>query len=73
MSAASRLFFDRPTAPAPSWAKALIIGLLMLTLAAVCWLVLAASTENWSRIWGYRSAFWQGWILTVQLAAFRWS
>jgi len=32
-------------------------------------MVLAASTQNWQRIWGYHVAFWQGWILTVQLAA----
>ena len=70
MPAITRLFFDRRTSPAPLWAKGMIVGLLLLALAAVCWMILAASTQNWLRIWGYREAFWQGWILTVELAAF---
>lgn len=64
----ARFFFDRPGAPAAPWASAVTIGILAAVLAAVCWLLLASATSNWSAIWRYRDVFFQGWLLTIGIS-----
>jgi polar amino acid transport system permease protein len=62
------IFFDRPRAPAPLWVKAGTFAVLLLILSFVCTAVLLGSTRQWSAVWGYRQAFWQGWLLTVGIS-----
>lgn len=62
------LFFDRPAAPAPRWARVTVISGLLLALAALCWSLLAATTSNWSAVWNYREVFWRGWLLTIGIS-----
>jgi polar amino acid transport system permease protein len=64
-----RLFLDRPQAPAPQVAKVVTFVALLLLLSLVCTGVLWGSTSQWVAVWGYRQAFWQGWLLTVGLSA----
>jgi polar amino acid transport system permease protein len=61
-------FLDKPRSPAPSWARAVTIGLLLIILSLGCWTLLASTTRNWEAIWKYRQAFWHGWLLTVALS-----
>jgi len=69
MTNLSALVFDRPQAPSPLWAKALLSLLGLFLLAGLCWAFLAGATKNWEAVWGYRVVFWRGWVLTVQLSA----
>jgi len=64
----SSLFFDRPQAPAPRWVRIATVVVLAAILAAACWLLLAASTSNWTSIWDYRDVFWRGWLLTIRIS-----
>jgi polar amino acid transport system permease protein len=61
-------FLDKPRLPAPFWARAVTVVLLLTALSLVCWTLLASTTRNWEAIWKYRNAFWQGWLLTVALS-----
>ena len=63
------LFFDRPRAPAPLWAKAGTFVLLLVLLSLLCTGVLLGTTRQWATVWGYRQAFWQGWLLTLAISA----
>jgi len=64
------LFFDRPGAPSPRWARVATLVILAALLAAVCFALLAASTSNWSAIWDYRDVFWRGWLLTIRISLY---
>jgi polar amino acid transport system permease protein len=61
-------FLDKPRSPAPFWARAVTIALLLIILSLGCWTLLASTTRNWEAIWKYRQAFWHGWLLTVALS-----
>lgn len=63
------IFFDRPRAPAPLWAKAATFTFLILLLSLVCTGVLLGSSRQWGAVWGYRQAFWNGWLLTLGISA----
>ncbi|MGH8045717.1 MAG: amino acid ABC transporter permease [Chthoniobacterales bacterium] len=62
------LFFDRPNAPAPRWARIATVAILAAILAAACWLLLAGSISNWRAVWNYHLAFWNGWLLTIGIS-----
>jgi polar amino acid transport system permease protein len=62
------LFFDRPEARSPWWARAGMAALLVAGLAAACWGLLAGSVSNWEAVWRYRDVFWKGWLLTIGLS-----
>jgi polar amino acid transport system permease protein len=64
-----RLFLDRPQAPAPLAAKVVTFAVLLLLLSLVCTGILWGTTRQWLAVWGYREAFWQGWLLTVGLSS----
>lgn len=68
MSSLLSSFLDKPRLPAPFWARAVTVVLLLTALSLVCWTLLASTTRNWEAIWKYRNAFWQGWLLTVALS-----
>jgi polar amino acid transport system permease protein len=61
-------FLDQPRAPAPLAAKVVTFAVLLLLLSLMCTGVLMGSTRQWAAVWGYRQAFWQGWLLTVGLS-----
>lgn len=63
------LFLDRPGAPAPLWVKAATFAILLLLLSLLCTGFLLGSTRQWSAVWGYRQAFWHGWLLTVGISS----
>lgn len=62
------LFFDRPGAPAPRWARVATVLLLAGLFAGACCLLLAGSVSNWRAVWNYREVFLQGWLLTIGLS-----
>jgi polar amino acid transport system permease protein len=62
------IFFDRPHARSPLWARVATVAILALILAAGCWLLLAATTSNWPAVWRSRVVFWEGWLLTIQIS-----
>jgi polar amino acid transport system permease protein len=62
------IFFDRPGAPAPRWARFATVFLLGLLLAAACWLLLAHSISQWQSVWIYRRVFVDGWLLTIRIS-----
>jgi polar amino acid transport system permease protein len=41
---------------------------LALSLAAVCWLLLAQSLSQWRAVWNYRQVFLDGWLLTIGIS-----
>lgn len=69
MSFLSRVFLDKPRAPAPAWVRAGTAILLFGLLTLLCWAVLAGSTRNWPLVWTYRELFFKGWLLTIGLSA----
>lgn len=62
------LFFDRPQAPSPWWARVGTVAVLATALAAACWALLAGSVSNWEAVWRYRDVFWRGWLLTIGIS-----
>jgi polar amino acid transport system permease protein len=61
-------FLDKPRSPAPLWARIATAGFLFFALSLICWTLLASTTPNWQAVWRFRSAFLQGWLLTVLLS-----
>jgi hypothetical protein len=61
-------FLDGPRSPAPLWARIVTMGFLLAVFSLLSWTLLASTTRNWEAIWKYRTAFWQGWMLTVALS-----
>jgi polar amino acid transport system permease protein len=61
-------FLDKPRSPAPLWARIATASFLFAGLSLFCWALLESTTANWGAVWKYRSAFWQGWLLTVFLS-----
>lgn len=64
----SQLFLDRPSSPAPVWARVATWTVLGVVFSALCWLVLS-SAANWGVVWRYRVTFWNGWLMTLGLSA----
>jgi polar amino acid transport system permease protein len=62
------LFFDRPNAPAPRWARVLTIVVVTALFAAACWFSLASSIKNWPTVASYHQVFLEGWLLTIQIS-----
>jgi polar amino acid transport system permease protein len=62
------LFFDRPQAPSPRWARIATVILLTILLAAACCWLLAGSLSNWRSVWSYHKVFWNGWLLTIGIS-----
>jgi len=62
-------FFDRPDRPAPQWARALTILLLLLGYSVVCLWAFSGSVRDWEKVWGYREAFFKGWVTTIGISA----
>lgn len=65
----SRIFFDRPGAPAYPGMKILLGLLTALVLSGICWFFLAGLATRWEAVFKYRAVFWNGWLLTLQLSA----
>ncbi|MEI8292476.1 MAG: amino acid ABC transporter permease [bacterium] len=65
----AEFFMDRPGRPAPAVAKFFTTLLLLALYSILCWLAFSHSFENWEQVWGYRSAFLQGWAATVGISA----
>lgn len=63
------LLFDRPESPSPAWVRAGLIAIAFVALSLACWALMAGTAQNWSAVWNYRLAFWNGWLLTVKLSA----
>lgn len=64
-----RWFCDRAETPAYRGAKTLTLVLLLGLFSLVCFALLRGTASNWVAVWGYRVAFFQGWLLTLGLAA----
>jgi polar amino acid transport system permease protein len=62
-------FFERDRSPAPVWAKAATILVLLLLFSLGCWWIFATTAGNWGLVWSYRVTFFNGWLLTLGLAA----
>jgi len=69
MTSWAQLFRDDPRSPAPLGAKVATVGVLLLILSFLSWLVMAGTMPNTAAVWGYRQAFWQGWLMTLKLSA----
>ncbi len=65
---APSLFFDRPRAPAPLWARSAILAFVAILFAGICWSFLATTTSNWAAILRHREVFWSGWLLTIRIS-----
>lgn len=65
----SSIFFDRPNAPAPLWARIAVLLTILAGFAAICCWLLAGSLSNWESVWRYRQVFLSGWLLTILIAA----
>lgn len=48
--------------------KVVTFSLLLLILSLVCTGVLLGSSRQWNAVWGYRQAFWNGWLLTLGIS-----
>lgn len=42
---------------------------LLVLLSGICTGVLLGSSRQWGAVWGYRQAFWNGWLLTLGISA----
>jgi polar amino acid transport system permease protein len=62
------LFLDEPRAPATWVVKAVTFMVVLGLLAAICLAALLAGTRQWEAVLSYRDAFWNGWVMTVQLS-----
>lgn len=61
-------FFDRPECPAHPLARSGTLAILLLGFSLLSFALLQGTASNWTAVWGYRSAFLQGWLLTLGLA-----
>src|SRR5687768_11775386 len=66
--AISGLFLDSPRRPASPWVKGATMAGLLLLLSFLCWAVLISTAKSWNVFWQYRLVFWNGWLLTLELA-----
>lgn len=64
-----RLFFDHPENPARPWAKACVMGMLLMLYSLLCCWTFSGSLQNWERVWTYRVTFFNGWITTIGISA----
>ncbi len=63
------VFFEHPDHPVRPGVRAAMIGLLVLIYSGLCWAVLSGSVSSWEKIWGYREAFFRGWMTTIGISA----
>ncbi len=68
MASLTSLFIDTSRRPASPWARLTTGGLLIALLSLLCWTTLASAAQQGSTFWKYREVFWQGWLLTLQIA-----
>jgi len=61
--------FVRPGREVPGGVWAMHVGLLLLVFSLICWWLLSSTSSNYTGVWNYRAAFWQGWLMTVVLSA----
>lgn len=64
-----QFLFDRSENPAPAWSKRLVVLALLLAYSAVCFWAFSGSLQNWEKVWGYRTAFLNGWLTTLGISA----
>lgn len=65
----AQLFIDHPRSPAPLAVRVATVLVLLGGFSLVCWTVLAGSVGSMEILSRYRTAFWNGWILTLGLSA----
>lgn len=63
------LFLDDRRRPAGGWVKLGTALLVLVALSLLCWTVFASAVDSAGVFWGYRVAFWNGWLLTLELSA----
>lgn len=64
-----QFLFDRTGKPAPLWAKAGTVAALSAIYSVLCVWAFSDSLRSWEKIWNYRTAFLNGWLITVGISA----